>query len=515
MLIFISDLHLTDGTFDYTRPGQNKPEIPHDIPVDAFRLFWDEIYRIYKANRKLEDDGRSRITKITVVLLGDIFEMRTTTRWVDSDTIHNGKRIMGRRPWTEPREAPSDICFNILKAIIHRNRSCFRYLSLKKLKFLAPTRSFRRLAKEVPLKFIFVPGNHDSLIVFHRSNILRNYIKEELGWRILTPDPETGDLKFLDEELGVVADHGHKLDFVDFYKDYYHHPIGSLLSDTTGRLMSHFQRETNERLKRKLVVFGMNMDNVRPSSDQLDWLIGNLSPEPAQVAAMKRALILSLTELTEDAEAIVHFLYPMLRERIPWFVRAFLFLMNPFPGEEEIVRLTLSGFLGLIIFALNRNRNLRRTLIWLNRILGWLFGSGNKTEKEAKKFGQKAGLKGVDWSEPDIQYLIQAHDYLRKYGSPAKPLMHAVFGHSHEYKLVPLGPPRPDQPWNKAFYFNSGTWKRTIQKSCCQDDALYFQKWSRMTYVTFFDWGRKENKDHVFDVWTGNLQFKADLRLGV
>jgi hypothetical protein len=46
MIVFISDLHLTDGTFDYKDLTDPKQNIEHDISVGAFELFWEEIERI-------------------------------------------------------------------------------------------------------------------------------------------------------------------------------------------------------------------------------------------------------------------------------------------------------------------------------------------------------------------------------------------------------------------------------------------------------------------------------------
>jgi hypothetical protein len=31
-----------------------------------------------------------------------------------------------------------------------------------------------------------------------------------------------------------------------------------------------------------------------------------------------------------------------------------------------------------------------------------------------------------------------------------------------------------------------------------------------MTYLNIYDVANRENKDHVFDLWHGNLQFKED-----
>ena len=97
MVIFISDLHLTDGTFDFG-------SMVHDTSAEAFKMFWDDILRIVEANAS---EGFN-IKKIQVVLLGDILELRTTARWMNVKT----------RPWSEKPNQLSNDGVNILSEII-------------------------------------------------------------------------------------------------------------------------------------------------------------------------------------------------------------------------------------------------------------------------------------------------------------------------------------------------------------------------------------------------------------
>jgi len=86
-VIFIGDLHLPDETLDYNEDPEDPKErvISHDISLEAFKLFCDYIFGIVLANPE------AKISEIMVVLLGDIFELRSTTRWVASDYDSNGK----------------------------------------------------------------------------------------------------------------------------------------------------------------------------------------------------------------------------------------------------------------------------------------------------------------------------------------------------------------------------------------------------------------------------------------
>ena len=483
MIIFISDLHLTDGTYDYMKDDPNN-HVPHDISHEAFKLFWDQVYRIYKANK-----GESKINEIKLVLLGDIVEIRSTTKWVASDYEKDGKtRKLNYRPWKEDKSGPSKICKEILEGILKYNEKIFRYLSPKKFDEVEKDNGLRLLVEELgkdKIKIEYVSGNHDRLINFYdEDSLVKKYIEKELGWTIPEVDKDRG-FKFEDKDIGILADHGHKDDFIDYYKDYKKAPIGALLSDLLGRLMYHVQEKENK----ELIRFCMNIDNVRPSSDRLIWVATNINKlSEDNLEVFREVLLTYISELNQDSDVIFDFLYERLKGKIKFFHKVILGIVGIFTDKKKFLKRWITKILAKIERRLKETerKDLKTIFDGIQRLISKLM-----PKKKKKKEDQ----------DQDFHY------YKRDEKEREEGYNYVVYGHSHRFKLIPL----TTQKERKVFYFNTGTWKRTVQKNLLplKTKEPDFQKWSRMTYVNFFSRKRKENKDHIFDVWHGNLQVEG------
>ena len=490
MIIFISDLHLTDGTFDYKEGSQSTPnDIRHDISEEAFKLFWDDIYRIVKANEK-----EIKIKEIKLVLLGDIPEMRSKTKWIESDYEPDETRKLKYRPWKENKDGPSKVCKEILKGILDHNEKAFRYLSSKKIDKVEENNGLRRLVEEFDIKInvVYVSGNHDRLINFYKDDSLVKILNEKLDWTV--PSAYVGvpqGFKFEDRELGILADHGHKIDPVDFHNDYLSPPIGSLLSDFLGRLMYHVQKEKNK----ELICFCMDIDNVRPSADRFTWVRSNLHKlSKESLNKLKEILVTCVGELKEDLDDIFESLYPQFEKAakgMKFYLKIVLEIVSLFTKKKKILKKFIKRMLDKIESRLKKEE-----------------GDSLKSLLDALKnvMPEKKMEKGQDIDAP---YYDRAHEEISKNGG----YTYIVFGHTHRYKLIPFGLNKESQKGNKVFYFNSGTWKRTVQKNLLprKQKQPEFQKWARMTYVIFFNWKENEIKDHIFDVWHGNLQTLKDV----
>jgi len=475
MIIFISDLHLTDGSFDYKKDDPEN-HIPHDVSHEAFKLFWDQVHRIYTANK---DD--CNIKEIKLVLLGDIFEMRSTTKWVEFDhnEDENPKKII-YRPWKEDIANPSEVCKEILEEILSHNEKTLRYLSPKKFDEIKEDNGLRELMKTLgkdKIKVEYVSGNHDRLINFYDEDVLiKKYIEGELGWSIPKVIEDQG-FKFEDKEFSVLADHGHKIDFIDYHaNDYKAAPIGALLSDLLGRLMYHIQNENNK----ELICFCMDIDNVRPSSDRFKWVVSNInSLSGDSLETLRKVLLTGIQELREDTDEIFDFLYERIRGKFKFLHKLLLGVIGIFTDKKKwIIKI-----LDKIEQRLGKKKDLKTVFDYVQRLMSKLM-----PKKKEKKEEQ----------DQDFHYYKRAEEESKKGYS------YVIFGHSHRYKLIPL----TVHKGKKVFYFNSGTWKKTVQKNLfpLKTKESVFQKWTRMTYITFFDWKKQENKDHIFDVWHGNLQ---------
>lgn len=499
MYIFISDLHLTDGTFDYVDPNDKKNNVSHDISVAAFKLFWDNINRIVKANE-------NSIDEITLVLLGDILEMRSTTKWVESDYHEAGKRELKHRPWNENPDNPSETCKKIIEDILTHNEESLRYLNIHRLNDVDKESGLYQLAVErnIKIRIDYVVGNHDRVINFHKDDSLRKLISDKLGWDLpSSTGSEPRRFKFLlkDENIGISAQHGHFFDTIDFFEDPLSPPIGALLSDVFGRVMHHVKKSGNK----ELIKFCMNIDNVRPSSDRFVWILSNLPDDESSLNQLRSVLITIITELKDDSKEILDFLSPRITPymaRLKWYLKAFLGVAGIFTEKKKLfVKLMKKMVLKLVddieekLHKPESEEPLHEILAEVGNKVSFL---GDDKDKQKEKTGRdqdfhyfEAALEEITTSEID------------------SPLKYVIYGHTHRYKLIPLITMKETDKEKKTFYFNSGTWKRTVQKNKFPRNNAEFQNWERMTYINFFNAEAHEVKDHIFDLWHGNLKTKT------
>jgi UDP-2,3-diacylglucosamine pyrophosphatase LpxH len=142
MLVFLSDVHLTDGSSGET------------IKPTAFRIFAENI-------RKLADSLQPQPPEeIRLVLLGDIFDIIRSTKWLSAND----------RPWDEAGLKQEAIVQQILNGILSNNKNS-----------LAELHGLREWAEKekVPFDITYVIGNHDWLI--NRYPACRKAAADALG----------------------------------------------------------------------------------------------------------------------------------------------------------------------------------------------------------------------------------------------------------------------------------------------------------------------------------------------
>ena len=127
MLVFLSDVHLNDGSSGET------------IKPTAFRIFAENL-------RKLADSV-SPLEEIRLVLLGDIFDIIRSEEW-----IAGGVSV---RPWSPAGPAQEAVVTKILRGIIANNQQ-----SLDELLALGTCAK----EKDVSFAITYIIGNHDWLI---------------------------------------------------------------------------------------------------------------------------------------------------------------------------------------------------------------------------------------------------------------------------------------------------------------------------------------------------------------
>jgi len=495
MIIFISDFHLTDGTFDYKDPDEPGNNISHDVSHEAFKLFWNNIYRIVSANEK------DSIKEITLVLLGDILEIRSTSKWVDP--VCNPSST---RPWKENNPDQIDVCKKIIDDIWKNNKESLKYLCPNEFHQIDKKNGLRNLIDhEVKIKVIYIVGNHDRLLAVHDD--LKEYVKDKFGWEFSQAIDEDGEgHKFKDDDIGIQALHGHdgeEKDFVDFYKNYEEPPLGAFLSDLTGRLMYHVQKENIK----ELITFFMDIDNIRPSSDRFAWILSNLPKNGDPLKKLRTILKTSLGELENESDMIFEFLYSRVEEKINaiplWGDILISLFVCPFRGKKSCMKKTIMKLLRKTIEKLNKTEEEYPLVKILNDI------QNHRLLKILTKLSRKKNSNKDKAGGPDSRYYKNANHAMHAEGIKT-PYKYILYGHSHRYQLFPLVTLKGDKIIKNTFYFNSGTWKKTVERNLFPGTNGDFQKWDRMTYVTFFK--KNENRDHVFDIWHGNLQTKKDFR---
>lgn len=235
MLTFISDLHLCDGT-----TGKN-------IKAGAFKVI-DDLHNMVKDSKAKEFE---------LVLLGDIFEVISSTKWQATDV----------RPWSPACQKQEKVVLSILEDI-------FKEISKPNSDIVSKLRQVYQFPCQKN-QITFMVGNHDWLV--NRYESCRKLVCQKLS---LAHDPK--NLFAHDDEgkwgdYGVIARHG------DIYDDINYE--GNRDASSAGdafvvELMDRFPQAVKNDLKgfpdRKVVNVLLDMlndfDNVRPLWDVPGWI---------------------------------------------------------------------------------------------------------------------------------------------------------------------------------------------------------------------------------------------------
>ncbi len=246
MLVFISDIHLTDGSSGET------------IKSTAFKIFSDNLKQLIKSIKK-----NSKVKELKLVLLGDIFDVIRSTKWNDP--------VVTVRPWNEPSKSQEDVLFNILKGIHDKNQDSLNYFD-----------DLRKFAKDENIKFdiTYVIGNHDWLINRYPSS--RNLVAGWLGLHS-TNTPKFPEELF-DSEYKTYARHGDIYDSFNYMNN--SRDASSIGDAIVIELLNKYPLEVGKRLnellkagkitddeRKKITDMLKELDNVRPILDTPSWVL--------------------------------------------------------------------------------------------------------------------------------------------------------------------------------------------------------------------------------------------------
>jgi len=246
MLVFLSDLHFTDGT-----------AVKHDLNVNAFLDFFSEL---------AERAAAVKAKEIIIVFLGDIFDLLRTEKWFQIPAEE--------RPWGNKKQESRMLehCLEIMNDI-RNNPGNAAVFSLLKSDLKKTFPSF-----PVEPKRIFIPGNHDRLAALSRPllKIMRDCLNDKSKKLKHTYD---------DPAYGVFARHGHEFDPYNYEgnsrfteNDYKKTPIGdALTTELVTRIpytiMSHEKIKKLPAAQRGTLNRNLQqIEDVRPLSATLSWL---------------------------------------------------------------------------------------------------------------------------------------------------------------------------------------------------------------------------------------------------
>lgn len=444
MLVIISDLHLSDGTFGNT------------VAPGAFQMFAGRLADMTRRASWRADGGYRPIERIDLVLLGDVLDMTRSDRWLEADV----------RPWHDPSspavyEAISDITDRILR----RNST-----SLRILRALASEGAIRIPATgnatqmsnssiPVPVRIHYMVGNHDWQLHLRGVNydMVRQKVAHHMGLANSHTEPFAHDPLESDELMEslrrhrVICRHGDIFDPLAYAED---RDLASLNDGLVIELMIRFEQQVRESFGDdlpELIVKGLRaMDKLRPLVLIPVWIEGLMeraNPSPH----VRRRVKQIWDQLVDEFLAL-----PLVRERDSW---------SPFDlvdGLESALKFSKRLSVGWMT----------RTMNWLNDLRG---GEGPSYYSRAR-------------TEQDFRN---------------RRARHIVYGHTHQAETIPLDASYADQFVLNQIYFNAGTWQRVYSPTVASPGDHEFIPAESLSYLCFFQ--GDERSGRPYETWSGNL----------
>jgi hypothetical protein len=455
MLVFVSDLHLKDGTSGTS------------ITPDAFRIFAERLKdQAYRASWRFGDSVYKPITEIDLVLLGDVFDHIRSIKWLEDE---NGNPV-SIRPWDDPL-SPEFIqkVQQINADTLTHNAEIFvvlREMSTGQRVTLPPATSTGQPdldsdeAIPVKVRIHYMTGNHDWMFYIpgESYNQLRQTVIDTLGL-VNSADPfpyrpyESELLSEVFAQHHVFARHGDEFDPMNY--DANRGRAASALGDALAvELLDRFpydiQQQLGDELSPQFVEGLKELANVRPALVTPLWvghLIDRHTTTPAQAEKIKETwnnLVKRFVRLDHVRSYDRMFKFDTVDA-----LEAVLFLSKELPFET------------------------------INKMLGRL---------GEKLWGNKVSI---------AKYALAEEAFKNR---SAK---YVVYGHTHFHEVVPLDSNIIRGETYNQYYMNSGTWHSYHDLTLKDPSEHKFVGTNVMTYLTFFK--DDERKQHAFESWSGTL----------
>jgi UDP-2,3-diacylglucosamine pyrophosphatase LpxH len=452
MIIFISDIHLTDGTSGET------------IHAGAFAAFRERLRDLaYDASWR-SDNKYKPISELHVVLLGDILDVIRSAKWL----------TVAVRPWssgTDPDFAAR--VAEITQAILKENQESIgilKSLSQGQVITIPPATADGRPAlvsrdpraeERVPVKVLlhYAVGNHDWF--FHLPGTAFNEIRKTIVTAIGLANPadvpfphdpfESEELKQTYREHRVFARHGDIFDSFNYDHD---RNISSLGDAIVVELLNRFPEEVQNRLGAELpkeCALGLReIDNVRPLMIVPVWINGLLRRTCRDAIAKKIKSVWD--ELVDQFVALS-------------FVQQHHSVTQLFDDVSKL-EWALKFSKGVSL------SNLSNIVAWCKQRLGVREGA----------FYPNAFAE-AEFKNRNARYI--------------------VYGHTHHHEVVPLDTVQTEASTLEQIYINSGTWRTVHELAQLHPAHQEFVGYHVMTYLAFFK--DDERKGRGFESWSGSL----------
>jgi len=423
MLVFISDIHLTDET---AFPSYLAPRVVE-------KIFYESLEAIL--------ERRPDVKELHLILLGDFFDLIRTLAWW---TIRGGKWIeKDVTPWHGDRSKLEAETLKVLNSILAvRNNKGF-VNALHQL----PGRLKKEFPRLTETAIHYVPGNHDRLITF-RS--LKTTVKDVLGARIIADGGY-----YRPPGYKVLAMHGHQLDMLN-REDKGIPPFGDFISSLVTALPYWIESDMKQALKKgKLTGVSKNdiqvlkqnllrVDDVRPQSAILPWILSQVKGQKEIEEYMEGFILDRIGELRKN-----EFLQKWLKAHD-----------RELGAYDEIFNLLA------LLFSNDIVKWISRRFLSLDSLV-----SNIQKLSEDKKDHYAEGLLKAANKEINKK----GDPYLKKVQTLLDGVDLVILGHTHVAKVVPL---RKD-----ISYLNTGTWRKYTYQTL---DRKYFTSLHNLSFVVVY-----------------------------
>lgn len=443
MLVITGDLHLTDGSASPSlAPG-------------AFRIFVERLRELALAASWRVDGSYRPLTRLDVVLLGDVLDLVRSARWVSRKDV---------RPWTDAnRPEFVDTVSRIASDTLRHNDAglqLLRGLAIDGTLTLPPATSrgapaAAGEAQAVEVGLHYMVGNRDWFLHLRGPgyDLLRQAVVRQLGLanRATEPFPhdpaENGGLLDLLRRHRVLARHGDLFDPLNFTVQRDASSLGdALVIELIGRFATSVERELGADLPAGVLWSLRELDYLRPLLLAPLWLEGIL--QRGCPAASQRQRVREIWDRTADEFLSLHYVRGRAADGM-------------LDGLDRIVKF-----------------NKRPASGWARQIAEWT---------------ERLGGSDDNWH----RHAMREADFRNRRAR------HIVYGHTHRAESVPLDASYADGHVLNQMYFNAGTWRRVHRPTRYEGVEHEFIPSDCLSLVAFYQ--GDERGGRPFETWTSTL----------